>query len=160
MTGPKATDMDSRSSRRCPQGLKVSVRFQIGLMALIWTLVGAMLLLRAVLNLLPLAGSSKWIWLGAASMLGAVKGRYVIARSADRLIARIRSRGDGRCVFKIFPLKTWLLIGAMILMGFLLRNSGFMPELIWGIYAGIGVALISSGLLVWKIYFSLKSGPA
>lgn len=141
---------------KCPKGLRVSARFQVGVMATVWSAVGLMLLLRAIVNLVPLPGQSKWLWLGAASMIGAAKGRFIIARSAERLIQRIRDRGDDRCLLRIFPAKTWLLVGTMVLMGFGLRNSGWMPELIWGIYAGIGVALISSGILVWKVFFRLK----
>ncbi|GEM_PF-2773846 len=133
--------------------LKVSTKFQIGLLGTVWSLVGTGLVLAAILHLVLLPEPNKWLWTAIAAIGGLIKGRYVIAKSAHRLVTRIKDRGDGQYPWDFIPPKMWLLIALMMFMGFMLRHSSMMPLAIWSIYTAIGIALLTGSILVWKNFW-------
>jgi hypothetical protein len=118
--------------------------------ALLWSLVGAGLL--AVGARWALASRSPFVWavLIVAVVLGWLKARLILDRTARRTIRRIEARGDGRCLGGFLSWKSWLLVFCMIFLGRALRHSSL--PLIWrgGIYAAIGTALLVASRLPWQ----------
>ncbi len=132
----------------CP--FAASMRTQILLTALLWTVVGAILL----------AVGLRWTWtLGSDVMIallplalavGYLKSRMVLGKVARRAVARLALRGEGRSVFGVLALRSWLLIGLMMGMGRVLR-SGVLPIPVVGLlYSGIGFALLTGSRQLWN----------
>jgi hypothetical protein len=115
--------------------------------SMLWTAIGLLLLYRGVVylkadNLLPVAG------LGI--ILGSVKSRYVLDRSAVKSIERIKHFGDNTCVGAVYSWRTWLLVFAMMLFGIMLRASSLPPFLIGFACTAIGWSLLYSSRYGWK----------
>ncbi len=134
-----------------------SRKTQLILAATMWTFVGCGLL---GFGLKWLIGSeSQWmlLLLLAAIIIGGVKGHFILRKSALRTITRIQKRGEGTCIFGVFSIWQWLLVGVMMTGGRLLRTSGLADEYLGALYASIGAALIMGSLFTWRAYFSCKS---
>jgi hypothetical protein len=84
-----------------------------------------------------------------ALAVGAVKARLVLDRAARKILARIESRGDGRCLGGFLSWRSWLLVATMILLGRLLRASPLPLIVRGGIYAAIGAALLIASRALW-----------
>jgi hypothetical protein len=119
--------------------------------AVVWSVVGIMLASRGVWNLLELENFSLW-WLLLACFVGVLKGQMVFVRSASRSVARILSRGDGKCLGGFISLKNWGLIVAMILLGKVLRATPLHRGIVWSVYVAVGFALVVSSRVFWKAW--------
>jgi hypothetical protein len=128
----------------------------------IWLLVGAGLMTRAVLGHLLLASrlnASMGAMITAVALglvVGAAKGRFVLARTALRNVDRIKALPEPRRPWQLFHPAFYLLIGLMMGMGIGIRRFLISPESIngnliyGGVLLGIGGALFVSSLA----YFS------
>jgi hypothetical protein len=106
-------------------------RLHLLLAALLWTVVGTLLL----------CFGAAWTWTGggpwgpwlllAAVIVGLLKGRYLLAKTAARTIQRIRQRGDGRCLGGFLSWRSWLFVLAMMAFGRILR-AGWVPHAVVG----------------------------
>ena len=108
-----------------------------------------------------LAGSPRYGWwlVLAAAVLGSAKARFVLRRSARRIIDRIRARGDGRCLGGFLSPATWAFVLAMVLLGRLLR-AGWLPRTVVGfVYVAVGVALLLASGYIWQAW-SERTGPS
>jgi len=95
----------------------------------------------------------------AFALLGMLKARYVLARSASKASRRIESRGDGKCLGGFFSARSWLLVALMAGSGRLLR--AFVARGIVGlVYLAVGVALMASSLVFWKAYGTQGDGAS
>jgi hypothetical protein len=116
----------------------------------LWTVVGGLLLFFGGRWLL--AGRSPYggAWLALALVGGALKARFVLRRSARRTIARIKDRGDGRCIGGFLSPGTWALVIGMAAGGRLLRQ-GLLPGRVVGfIYVLVGTALLLAAGQLWN----------
>ena len=131
-----------------------SARTQVLLAAAMWSAVGAVLLLVGADWVLWGAGPHFSPWLIAVAVLvGALKARFVLRRTAARLVERIRSRGDGRCVGGFLSLTSWMFVAAMMGMGYLLRH-GLLPRTEVGlIYVAVGSALLLAATSIWRAWY-------
>jgi hypothetical protein len=131
-----------------------SSKTQLLIAAMLWSLVGFVLLGFGLKWLF--ASESDWIWvlLLATILVGAAKGLFILRKSANRSIARIQKRGDGTCIFGVFSIWSWVLIGIMMTGGSYLRTSGLADEFLGTLYAAIGGALIMGSIYSWKAYLS------
>lgn len=125
----------------------VAPKTHLILASLLWTAIGLLLLYRGVVylkadNLLPVAV------LGI--ILGSVKSRFILDKSAVRGVERIKRFGDNTCVGAVYSWKTWLLVFAMMLFGFMLRTSSLPPFVIGFVCTAIGWSLIYSSRYGWK----------
>ncbi len=141
--------------RRRPINLKAlkpasSARLQILLAASLWTVVGGCL-----------AGfGSKWLigarlpWLIPVAIVpGIAKAIFVLEKTAMKGVARIRERGDGRCIGGFLSVRSWLLVLLMIGGGRLLR-AGWVPMSLLGfIYVAVGVALVVGSRKPWLSWY-------
>lgn len=96
-----------------------------------------------------------WIAVGAV-LVGAIKSRFVLDEAARRVVARIRSRGDGRCLGGFLSLRTWGLVILMMVAGRLLRGS-LAHGIVGPLYIAVGTALCFSSRLSWRAWRELRS---
>lgn len=123
------------------------VRTHLKAAALIWSLVGVMLMVRGGLFLhtahaLPL--------LAVAVVIGTLKSRFMLDRAARKNRDRILAKQDGDCIGGVYSARMWGLVAAMIFLGILLRTSGLPWGLVGTIYVAIGWALLLSSRIVWQ----------
>jgi hypothetical protein len=120
------------------------------LAALVWTVVGGLLLFFGARWAQGWHDPAMPLVLGGALAVGALKGLLVMRRIAGRNVARIRARGDGYCLGGFVEWKAWLLVAGMVLLGRTLR-SGILPTSTVGfVYAGVGAALLLGSWTLWR----------
>ncbi len=127
-------------------------RVHLLLAASLWTVVGVVL--AAVGSRWTLAARPRFVALlmTAAVAVGVVKAALVLRKVAARIAARIRARGDGRCVGGFLSPRSWLLVAVMSVGGRLLRGSGLPMEAVGLLYLAVGVALASASIRLWRAY--------
>ena len=125
----------------------VDKRVHLLLSALLWTAVGLWLLLRGGLWL-QLA-DSLWLFIPAL-LLGSVKSLLILDRTAKKGIQRILRFNGTACVGAVYSVRTWLLVLAMMAMGYLLRQSGLPKAVLGTLYVTIGWALVLSSRHAWR----------
>lgn len=119
--------------------------------AALWTAVGIFLLYRGIVYL----KSAELLWLVIpAVILGSLKSRYVLDRSAFAGIERIKNFADNTCIGAIYSWKTWLIVAAMMFFGIWLRHSDAAPALIGFVCVGVGWALVLSSRHAWLAWNS------
>lgn len=119
--------------------------------AALWTAVGIFLLYRGIVYL----KSAELLWLVIpAVILGSLKSRYVLDRSAFAGIERIKNFADNTCIGAIYSWKTWLIVAAMMFFGIRLRHSDVAPALIGFVCVGVGWALVLSSRHAWLAWNS------
>lgn len=129
-----------------------SVQSHLLLAATTWTLVGAALLVIGLAWDRPV----RWPWgvilPAAAAGLGLLKFRLVLRKTASRIVHRIRSRGDERCLGGFISWRMWLGVGVMMALGRLLRG-GVLPQPVPAfVYQTVGVALLAGAIILWQSY--------
>ncbi|MGQ9498986.1 MAG: hypothetical protein ACUVQ6_01175 [Dissulfurimicrobium sp.] len=127
-----------------------SVLTNLFLAGLMWSAVGIFLLLRGELNL---NRTDCLVYLIFWVMIGVLKGRLILDKTAARIRDRILERGDGKCAGGFLAFKSWGLILVMILFGRLLRMSSLPSNFVWGVYAAIGTGLLFSSRIFWIRWF-------
>jgi uncharacterized membrane protein YqgA involved in biofilm formation len=122
-----------------------------------WSTVGFLLVLIGIHWLL----NYHWaiVLLPAVVAAAMLKSWFILDRVARRIIDRIRSRDDHRCIGGFLSLKSWLTIAAMMMAGRLLRG-GSAPRLLVGcLYTTIGMALLLSSRHLWRGWRDARARP-
>ncbi len=114
--------------------------------ASLWTVVGLSLMSRGIVWLAAI--DKLWIVLPAL-LVGTLKSRFMLDRSAKKSIARIITTRDGRCLGGVYSIKTWLLVLFMMAGGCLMRNSSLPKEFLGLFYVSIGWGLLFSSRNAW-----------
>lgn len=83
--------------------------------------------------------------------LGYAKGRYVLGKSAKRVVSRILSFPNPCSIFKIYSWPYYLLILSMVLLGVSFRYFGLPQDIRGFIDVAIGSALINGGMIYFRI---------
>ena len=127
----------------------VSPRTHLFCASVLWTVIGFFLLYRGITYLasdqvLPLAIFG--------IILGSLKSRYILNKSAVRGVERIRRFGDNTCIGAVYSWKTWLLVLAMMLLGLVIRSSSIPPAAIGTIITAIGWSLLYSSRYGWRAW--------
>lgn len=128
--------------------------------ALMWSIVGAALLFFGAWWTLRSANAVAPLLLLIAAVIGLVKARLVLRRSADRISRRILSRGDGNCVGGFLSWRVWILVALMATTGRLLRMTPIPLPVVGVVYASVGVALVSASRSIWRIWMAVPCGPS
>ena len=131
-----------------------SKRSRILAAALLWSSVGISLATWGGRNLLGPSIRLNPIWLVPIGAVGILKGRLVLDRAAEKILARIQTRGDGKCLFGFFSVRNWGMVLMMMLFGRILRHSSAPGLIVWGIYFAIGTGLTFSSRLFWRRWSS------
>jgi hypothetical protein len=141
---------DHKNTDREKWKLGVPKHWLLLLAGLLWIGVGCML------------NSLAWSWLrteptGKAAMLGAlgfasalVIHHFGFLRIVDKNLARILPMQGKRCVFSFMPLKSYILILIMSLLGVTLRHSPVPKPYLAVLYIAIGTALILSSIRYFR----------
>jgi len=149
---------------------KVSHTTLIFLSGLVWLIVGSVLLplglnfivsallienahlSHPVLDILaPYAGgleSAALIWITICLMLGFLKGRRIFSKSVTRSVNYISTLPNPAPLSKIYTPAYYLLLGSMILLGFIVRY--FPQDVRGGVDVVVGCALINGAVLYFK----------
>jgi len=89
-------------------------------------------------------------WLAAAAIgIGVLKSRFLLDRAAHRIVARIRDRGDGRCLGGFLSLRSWSLVLLMVALGRLVRGAPVAVSILGLLYIVVGTALVLSSRVPW-----------
>lgn len=124
-----------------------SVRTHLLVTAMVWSLVGLMLMVRAGVWIYK---AGVWWILPIAILTGGVKSYYILDRVARRNVERTVGLAEGTCIGAAYSWKTWLLILFMILLGRFIRQAGLSLPLIGFLYLAIGWALLWSSRVIWQ----------
>ena len=125
------------------------VRTHLVLAGAMWTVVGA--------TLMVVGG--RWLWHGSpgavwwlvplALVVGLFKSKFVLDAAAGRIVARIRSRGDGRCLGGVLSPGSWALVAVMAAAGRVLRAVPSIRTWVGFVYVAVGSALLISSRIAW-----------
>ncbi|MBE9028195.1 hypothetical protein IQ266_00310 [filamentous cyanobacterium LEGE 11480] len=129
--------------------------------ALIWTVVGVGLFTMGLLFWfhLPYLGNldPKHLAIGALMIgIGLAKGKFVLDKTANRVIERTNSLQEpnpAKSIFQMFGVKTIALVGSMMFIGYILRATGVSYEIRGLVYLAVGPALLLSSRNYWMSAF-------
>ncbi len=125
---------------------------------LIWTVVGAGLLTMGSVFWfhLPYLGDldTRHLAIGMAAIaVGLAKGRFVLDKTANRVIDRtdnLQEANPLKSIFQMFGVKTIALIASMMGIGLILRMAGMSYEIRGLVYLAVGTALLWSCFRYWS----------
>lgn len=120
------------------------------LASLTWTIVGAALLAAGLRWSMTIEGAWLVLFMAGAVSLGVVKARFALRRAALRVVDRIVSRGDDKCIGGFFSWRTWLFVLLMSGFGRILRLSGIPTPVVGFIYTVVGLALLIGSWWLWR----------
>ncbi len=126
-----------------------AARTHLLLAALLWTGVGLGLLGAGVAWSARARWPWPWVVVPAAAAAGLVKGRLALDRVARRSAARIRARGDGRCLGGFLSWRTWVFVLVMMGLGATLRRSPVPRPALGAVYVAVGVAMVWGSRVYW-----------
>lgn len=131
-------------------------RITILLSGLFW-LVGGFFLMRKGLFLTVHAGEQvSLIFVAAALIVGYLKGKFVLAKTARRMLQHILTLPTPLPWRRIYPFSYFLLIAAMFGMAALLNILPIPPQFRGFIDIAIGSALINGSMIYFRA-FSLRT---
>lgn len=130
-----------------------SARTHLLLAAMMWTIVGAVLMLLGVRWALAACLPHVWLLLVVAAGVGACKSRLLLRRTAKRTIGRIHARGDGYCLGGFLSWRAWMFVALMMGTGRVLRGGLVSREVAGFIYTAVGAALLLTTPLLWRAWY-------
>lgn len=131
----------------------VSQRTHLLCAALLWTIIGIFLTQRGIGYLIQ---DERLLLAVVAVLIGSLKSRYLLDRSAIRGVERIRQFADNTCIGAVYSWKTWALVVAMMLLGLFVRNSPIPEYIIGTVCVAVGWALIRSSRFGWKAWLNWR----
>ena len=130
-----------------------SSRFQLLLAGLMWSIVGAGLFSFGFRWTMVDNPASLFLPLVAAGILaGAAKSKFLLDRTAHKIVARIAERGEGRCAGSFLSLRSWALVLTMIAAGRLLRGGLLSSLAVGTLSVAIGTGLLLSSRHAWQAW--------
>ncbi len=113
---------------------------------LIWLLVGIMMIVRAVSWTEILSTNQLIIVLIIGGAIGIIKFLFIFKKTVHKQIDRLMNfEKEKNYFFKIYSLKSYILIACMMTVGIVLRNLEFIPKyVLFPIYLGIGLSMLLS----------------
>lgn len=118
------------------------------LAGVVWSAVGVMLTTRAVVWLRAAEpGPGLWAALAVGLVMagGMIPGMFL--KLVRKNLDRIAARPERTCLFAVFAWRSWGIALVMSVLGGTLRRSGINPLYLAGPYLGMGLCLLSGGLL-------------
>ena len=136
--------------------INLSHRTLIVISGAVWLLIGCWLL-QLGLNFIVEGGLPELAKIGIitlALLIGYLKGKKVLGKSAQKGIQRIYSLSNPASITKIYKPSYYLLLGSMVGIGFLAK---FLPLDLRGfIDTTIGAALINGSMVYFKACYTPK----
>lgn len=123
--------------------------------ALVWTVAGIKLFYRGMSIVLV---DPVWWVIGITISVGFVKSRIILDMVCRKNVERLKLYNENESILYIFPLRTWLIIGTMIIFGRLLRMCPAGRE--WsGLFSlAVGCGLLFASRISWKGWWDLRAG--
>ncbi len=139
----------------------------------LWLFIGVMLLTKG-LGFIVQASTSHGLWLPSianylgdlqqaalalitlALFIGFLKGRFVLSKSAKRVVERLLTFPEPVPIAKIYSLKYVLIILFMVMLGVSSRWTNPPPDIRGFIDVAIGSALMNGALFYFKFAFQLQ----
>lgn len=117
----------------------------------VWLIGGAMLLWLGASRLIDPAthlphNTIFYLGLALALVVGFGKGKFVLAKTSERNIERIEATSEPQLLRHIYSLRSWIMIGLMMLISVSLTWFGVDPFWRGCVNIAIGLALIMSSL--------------
>ncbi len=119
--------------------------------ALIWSLVGIVLIIKAVVRF-PTGLYPQSLLTLSIFCTGTLKSLLVLDRTALKNIARIEGFTRPRTITALYPPALWILIAAMIAAGITLKYLPLPTILLSFIYGTVGWALLFSSRCFWSVW--------
>jgi hypothetical protein len=120
----------------------------------IWAVIGVWLLYKGLnfLSLSPDRSRASWL-IGAALLVGFIKGRFVLAKTVQRIVAHIASAPEPVRFASVYPKSYFILLAGMMCLGFFLR----LVPIEWRgfIDVAVGSALMNGAMLYFRASRSL-----
>lgn len=148
--------------------MKLSYRTSILFSGCLWLVVGVFLLSKGlgfvilaekegILKSLSLfIGSQEKAALfviSSALLVGFIKGRFILSKTVKRIVTRIYGLPSPVVLKDLYPKSYYLLLGAMVLLGFVMRWLPIGAGVRGFIDIAIGSALINGAILYFKAAF-------
>jgi hypothetical protein len=95
--------------------------------------------------------------IGLGLMIGYMKGRFVLAKTVAKMVARLKSFEEPVSLYRLYSPKFYLLILIMISMGALFRIFEVPSDIRGLIDLAVGAALINGAVLYFKYAKVVKS---
>ncbi len=118
--------------------------------SLIWSSVGLLLLVRGVLR--SPHGEALLLFCGAL-VIGVLKSRFMLDRVAVRILDHIDALEEPASIWRLYSVRNWLLVAAMVVIGVVLKSSSLPAILLCFIYLTVGWALLLSSRHSWRAFF-------
>jgi hypothetical protein len=136
-----------------PLNPAVERRWLFVISGVLWTAVGAMLMVYAFVWLAPVALHLEIALAAAGLTLAAVAARFLFRGIVRKNIDRIEQGPERASIFTFQPWKSYLVMFGMMGLGYVVRNSGVPRPPLAVVYAAIGGALmLASGLYHRRAY--------
>lgn len=117
---------------------------------LLWLAAGISLLYKGLKLISAKPESSGTLLIAIGLCIGFFKGRYVLSKTVDRVVARLGTL-PAQIPFKdAFSKSYWILIGSMMALGMLFRFLPIDPSFRGLIDVAIGSALINGAMLYFR----------
>ena len=127
--------------------------FLLLLAGVVWMGVGIMLLCIAFSWLSMPSDSHTYIIAATGVVLALLVHHFGFLRIVDTNLKRILQTHDKKCVFSFIPWKSYVIIGVMVAMGFILRHSAIPKPYLSVIYISIGLALLLSSIRYMRFFY-------
>jgi hypothetical protein len=131
----------------------VSRQVRLFLAAAAWTAVGLGLMIAGTRWSLWSESALHPVFLVLAAAVGLTKALVILKHTAHRVISRIQTAGDDRCIGGFFSWRTWVLVLIMITAGTLLRRSDISRGIVGLVYVAVGIALLAASTLSWRAWY-------
>jgi hypothetical protein len=95
--------------------------------------------------------------IGLGLMIGYMKGRFVLAKTVAKMVARLKSFEEPVSLYRLYSPKFYLLILIMISMGVLFRIFEVPTDIRGLIDLAVGAALVNGAVLYFKYAKVVKS---
>ena len=111
-----------------------------------WICVGTMLLSFSYSWLHASQEGASFVWVGAGVLLALGIHHFGFLRVVDKNLGRILPMEGKKCLFSFMTWQSYVIVGAMVVLGVLLRHSPIPKRYLSILYSGIGLALILSSV--------------
>lgn len=126
--------------------------------AILWTVAGGILCVRAAGWLMSLPGSSGITVALLAAGIAMAGHRYGLSRVASRNSLRILNLPDRVCLFAFQPWRSYGVIALMIVMGIVVRRLGPPLPVLSLVYGGMGGTLLLTSTVYYRKYRHTTTG--
>jgi len=116
----------------------------------LWFVIGLFLMYKGLFFISSASGHvNNWI-IFFALMIGFLKGRFVLVKTVQKVVLRIRSLPSPIRFSQVYPKSYWILIGSMMMLGMALRYLPIPISVRGFVDLAIGSALMNGSMLYFR----------